>query len=264
MRSMVGILSLLLLVFFAAALTASQDLPPSLLVAVPGDQRPEVENILANPTFVRGLDFAAFADLQVYTYLLDHPDLNAALAQALGIAHYKVVRLGPGHDRGTDGNGNVGTIEVFRDEGHERAFLEQGVSSGWWFGDIGGRVVALIVFAPEAEGVRGTVTVWARIDQGLVDHLLRRLKPMLGGFLDRKLREQFDIPTRVAEAAAQHPNQFCSHLWAVSEGSSDERQALGGLAGCWRAEPGRRQPLAGSVRANRRAVCEAPPVAGES
>ncbi len=242
--SMVGVLSILLLVLFAAALSASTGVSQKLLMLIPGDRRPEVENILGNPTFVRTLDFTVPADMQVYTYLLDHSDLNAALAKSLGIAHYEVVRIGPGHYRGTDGNGNVGTIEVFRDEGHERVFLERGVSSGWWFGDIGGRVVALVDYTLESERVRGTVTVWARIDQGVVDHLLRALRPMLGGFLDRKLREQFAIPTRVAEAAAQHPDQFCPLLGAVSEGSSDERQALSGLAGCWRAEPGGVPPVA--------------------
>jgi hypothetical protein len=203
---------------------------------VPADRRPEVGEVLANPTFVRGVNFEVFADLQVYTYLLDHPDLNAALARALGIAPYEVLRIGPRQYRGKDGNGNAGTVEVFSADGHERAFLERGVSSGWWFGEIGGRVVALVAVAPEEESVRGTVTVWARIDQGLVDRLLHLLEPMLGGFLDRKLREQFNIAVRVAEAAAQHPNEFCPLLRTVSGDSSEEWQALAGLAGCWRAE----------------------------
>lgn len=236
MRSRVGALSVLLLVSFAAALSASPGVPPSLLALVPADRRPEVGEVLANPTFVRGLDFAACADLQVYTYLLDHPDLNAALARALHIAPYEVVRSGPGQYRGADADGNAGTIEVFGAEGHERVFVERGVSSGWWFGEIGGRVVALVAFAPEADSVRGTVTVWARIDQGFVDGLLRFLKPFLGGLLDRKLKEQFSIPERVAEAAAQHPDRFCPLLGAVSDGSPEERQALAGLAGCLRVE----------------------------
>jgi len=243
-RSSVAVISILLLALFAAAPFASTGVSQKLLMLIPGDRRPEVENILGNPTFVRTLDFTVPADMQVYTYLLDHSDLNAALAKSLGIAHYEVVRIGPGHYRGTDGNGNVGTIEVFRDEGHERVFLERGVSSGWWFGDIGGRVVALVDYTLESERVRGTLTVWARIDQGLVDHLLRALRPMLGGFLDRKLREQFDIPTRVAETAAQHPDHFCPLLEEGSEGSADDRHALAGLAGCWRAEPGGVPPVA--------------------
>lgn len=239
MRSKIGVLSVLLMVLLAGVLYASPDLPSSLRALVPEDRRTEVQEILADPTFTRELDFVAHANLQVFTYLLDHPDLNAALARALRIAPYEVVPISPRQYRGVDADRNAGTIEVFRAEGHERAFVERGVSSGWWFGEIGGRVVALVVFAPDADSVRGTVTVWARIDQGMVDRLLRFLKPFLGGLLDRKLSEQFSIPVRVAEAAAQHPDRFCPLLEAVSDGSPEERQALAGLAGCWQVE-GRR------------------------
>jgi hypothetical protein len=230
------ILSILCLVSLPGVLYASPDLPSSLRALVPEDRRAEVQEILADPTFNRELAFVVHANLQVFTYLLDHPDLNAALARALHIAPYEVVRSGPGQYRGADADGNAGTIEVFGAEGHERVFVERGVSSGWWFGEIGGRVVALVAFAPEADSVRGTVTVWARIDQGFVDGLLRFLKPFLGGLLDRKLKEQFSIPERVAEAAAQHPDRFCPLLGAVSDGSPEERQALAGLAGCLRVE----------------------------
>ena len=230
----VAVLSILLLLF-AVTLYASSSLAPSILEVVLGHRRVEVEEMVENPTFVRRLDFEVLADVQVYTYLLDHPDLNAALARALGIAPYEVVRIGPGQYHGDDGGGNEGTIEVFRAEGNDRAFIERGVSSGWWFGEIGGRVVALVAFSTE-EGVRGTVTVWAQIDQGVVDRLLRILKPMLGGLLDRKLREQFNIAVRVAEVSAQHAGQFCPLLETVSGGSPDERQALAGLAGCKRVD----------------------------
>lgn len=236
MRFRVGALSASLLVFFAAALYASPDLPARILALVPGDRRAEVGEIVANPTFVRVLEFEARADLRVYTYLLDHPDLNAALGRALGIASYRVVHIGPRQYRGNDGSGNVGTIEVLSDEGQERAFMERGLSPGWWFGEIKGRVVALIGFSSEGERVRGTVTLWARIDQGFVDRLLRLLEPMVGGFLDWKLREQLSIAFRVAETASQHTGQFCPLLGELSGDSPDERQALAGLAGCWRVE----------------------------
>lgn len=233
---MVAALSVYLVVLFAAALYASPDLPASVLTLAPEGRRAEVGEILANPTFMRVLDFEAPADLRVYTYLLDHPDLNAALGRALGIAPYRVVRIGPRQYRGDDGSGNVGTIEVFSAEGHERAFMERGVSPGWWFGEIRGRVVAHLVFTAEGESVRANVTLWARIDHGVVDRLLRLLEPMIGGFLDWKLREQLTVPFRVAEVAAQHAAQFCPLLGALSWESPDERQALAGLAGCWRVE----------------------------
>ena len=232
MRSMIGLATILLLLCCAVTGSASSDLPPTLSSLVPGDRRAEVESILEDPTFVRQLDFQVCADVRVYTFLLDHPDLNADLARALGVAPYEMVKVAPGKYFGNDGAGNVGTVEVFGGMEPVRVFLEKGVSPGWSFGDIAGRVVALLTFSPEEQRVRGTVTVWARIDQGAVDVLLRVFRPMLGGFLDRKLREQFNVAAAVAESAAQHPDRVCPVLESGAGTSVDDRDALARLAGC--------------------------------
>jgi hypothetical protein len=221
-----------LLLGFAGAVHAGSESPYLVLAQVPVDRRAEVEDIIGSPTFVRTLHLETFADLQVLTYLLDHPHVNAALARALGIASYRAVQIAPGRYEGDDGSGNVGTIEIFGTEGHQRVVLAQGVSPGWWFGDIHGRVVALVALSAEGGHLRGDVTVWARIDQGVIASLLHLVAPMLGGLLDKKLREQGDLTIRVAEAAAQHPGQFCPLLGALSGVSPDEQEALAGLAGC--------------------------------
>jgi hypothetical protein len=221
-----------LMLIVPAVVHASSVMPSAILEQVPGNRLAEVEEVLTAPTFVRTLKLTAAADSRVFTYLLDHPDLNAALARSLGIAVYRVARTGPGRYQGVDDSGNMGSVEVFGTQRAERAVLERGTSPGWWFGDLEGRVVALVTLTSAGNQVRGEVTVWARIDRGVVDRLLRVLGPMLGGFLDRKLREQFGIPFRVAEDAARHPDQFCALLAALSVGSRDERQTLGGMAGC--------------------------------
>lgn len=241
MRWTIGVITLLGFVLFVAAIRASSALPTALLGQIPEDRRAEVEGILADPTFVRGLDLHALADVQVYAFLLDHPDVNAGLAQALDIAPYEVVRTGPGRYRGDDGNGNAGTIEIFG-TAEQRVVMERGVSPGWWFGDIQGRVIALVGFSPTGEDLRASVKIWARIDHGLLDRLIRVVRPVLGGFLDRKLREQFGIGLRVAAAARQAPGEFCPALASLPTGSPDEKQALAGLAQCRMDVAGRPQP----------------------
>ena len=89
-----------------------------------------------------------------------------------------------------------------------------------------------MAFSTDEVSVHGTVTVWARIDRGAVDRLLRLLQPGPGGFLDRKLREQFNVAAKVAEAAARHPERICPLIEAGSQDSPDERHALAALAGC--------------------------------
>ncbi len=222
-----------LLVLWAAAAAAATGLPrEAVLERVPLARRSEVREIMADPTFVRTVHLEAVADPEVFIYLLDHPDLNSALGRGLQIAPARLARVGPGRYEGDDGEWNSGTLEVLWAEGDRRAFLEQGVSRGWWFGDIAGRVVAVTGFSREGRQLRGEVEVWAKIDQGVVDRLLRFLAPMLGGFLDHKMREQFGIAFRVAERAADDPDRFCSGLAGLAEGSSEDREELAGLAGC--------------------------------
>ena len=221
-----------LLLGFAGAIQACPASPCQVLAQVPEDRRAEVEEVLAAPTFVRTLHLETFADLPVLMYLLDHPDVNAALARALGIAPYRAVRIGPGRYEADDGAGNTGTIEIFGTEGPQRVLLERGISHGWGFGDIGGRVVALVAFSADGERLRGDVTVWARIDQGVVAAVLRLLTPMLGGFLDGKLQEQFGLTIRVAEDAVHDTAHFCQRLVGISDRASEQRQTLAGMAAC--------------------------------
>jgi hypothetical protein len=222
-----------LLLGFAGVVHAGPELPDRVLAQVPADRRAEVEEILAAPTFERSLHLETVADLPVLVYLLDHPDVNASMARALGIAPYRAVRIGPGHYKGDDGGGNTGTIDIFGTEGPQRVVVERGVSPGWWFGDISGRVVVLVAFAAaDGERVRSEVTVWARIDQGVVAAMLHLLTPILGGFLDGKIREQFGLTIRVAEAASRDTARFCKLLAGISDRSLEQHQTLAGMAAC--------------------------------
>ena len=88
--------------------------------------------------------------------------------------------------------------------------------------------------------MQGHITMWARIDEGPVDRLLRLLNPVLSGLLDRKLQEQFGLTFRVAEQGACEPERFCNALAGLAEGSRRERRRVAELAGCrgdWRKEP---------------------------
>ncbi len=207
---------------------------------VPPAFRPEVRAVVTDPTFVRSLDLEAVADPRLFAHLLDHPDLMAALGRDLSLTRTRLVRLGPDRYQGQDAAGNAGTLDVLWGDGAQRVLLERGVSPGWWFGNISGRVVALVALSTEGDLTRGHVTVWARIDEGLMDRVLRFLTPVLGGFLDRKLQEQFGLTFRVAARAAREPERFCNALTGLAEGSPRARRRVAELVGCrdnWREEP---------------------------
>jgi hypothetical protein len=217
---------------WAAAAEALEPSHHAVLAQVPPVRHDEVQEILADPTFVARLRLEVVANPQVFIYLLDHPDINSALARALQIAPIRLSRVGPGRYQGDDGEWNSGTLDVLSAEGDRRVFLEQGVSRGWWFGSVAGRAVAAVDLSREGDRIRGEVQVWAKIAPGVLDRFLRVVAPVLGGLLDRKLQEQFGITFRVAEHASRDPARFCQFLAGIPEGSRDERQTLASAAAC--------------------------------
>jgi hypothetical protein len=221
-----------LALFWAGAAGASGPSQHAVLEQVSPVRYDEVREILADPTFVGRLRLEADASPQLFIYLLDHPDINSALARAFQIAPTRLWRVGPGRYQGDDGEWNSGTLEVLSAEGDRRVFLEQGLSRGWWFGNVAGRVVAAVDLAGEDDRIRGEVEVWAKIDHGVLDRLLRVVAPVLGGLLHRKLEEQFGITFRVAEHASRDTVRFCQFLAVMPEGSREERQTLASVAAC--------------------------------
>ena len=217
---------------WAAAAGANELSERAVLAQVAAVRQDEVRQILADPTFVARLRLEAVVTPPVFIYLLDHPDINSALARALQIAPTRLWPVGPGRYQGDDGEWNSGTLDVLAAAGDRRVFLEQGVSRGWWFGVVAGQVVAAVDLSWEGDRIRGEVQVWAKIDPGALDRLLRMVAPVLRGFLDHKLEEQFGITFRVAEHARREPARFCQLLAVIPDGSLEERQTLARVAAC--------------------------------
>jgi len=216
----------------AAAASANEPSPQVVLEQVSPIRQDEVREIVADPTFVAHLQMETDASPQVFIYLLDHPDINCALARALQIASNRLRRVGPGRYQGDDGAWNSGTFEVLSAKGDRRVVLAQGVSRGYWFGDVAGRVVAAVALAREGDHIRGEVKVWAKIDHGGLDQFLRIVAPVIGGLLDSQLEKQYGITFRVAEHASHDTARFCHALAAIPDGSREERQTLASLAAC--------------------------------
>ncbi len=221
-----------LTLLWAAAAGANGPSQHAVLEQVSPDRHDEVQEILADPTFVAHLQMETDASPQVFIFLLDHPDIDSALARALQIAPNRLWRVGPGRYQGDDGAWNSGTLEVLSAEGDRRVFLAQGVSHGWWFGDVEGRVVGAVDLAREGDQIRGEVEVWAKIDHGVLDRLLRVVAPVIGGLLDRQLEAQFGVTFRVAEHASHDTARFCHALAVIPDGSPEERQTLASVAAC--------------------------------
>ena len=221
-----------LALLWAAAARANEPSYHAVLEQVSPDRHDEVQEILADPTFVARLQMETDASPQVFIFLLDHPDINCGLARALQIAPTRLQRVGPGRYQGDDGAWNSGTLEVLSAAGDRRVVLAHGVSRGYWFGDVAGRVVAAVSLTREGDRIRGEIVVWATVDHGVLDRLLRVVAPVIGGLLDSQLKKQYGITFRVAEHASHDTTRFCQALAVIPDGSREERQTLASVAGC--------------------------------
>jgi len=97
---------------------------------------------------------------------------------------------------------------------------------------VAGRVVAAVALSREGDRLRGEIAVWARIDHGVLDRLLRIVAPVIGGLLDSQLEKQYGLTFRVAEHASHDTARFCHVLVGIPDGSREERQTLASVAAC--------------------------------
>jgi len=195
---------------------------------------------------VRGLTFRSHES--VFLYFLDHPDFAAAVARALGVAHYQVAARPDGTYWGDDARGAQGIIEVVYADPHKRVVHAQGTYDTKWLPTIRARVVLVLEFEHHtaADGrsyVTNDVTGYLRVDNRFLEALARLVGPIVIGAVDRKVARTCGIAAKVSERAYDDPDGFLEDLRKAPE---VDRQRLAALAAlldrAGGAEPGASAP----------------------
>ena len=230
------------------SLTAGVALTAAVAWAVIGDGRvpfdrlsPPVQERLRDVTdhavfehTVRGLTFRSHES--VYLYFLDHPDFAAAVARALGVAHYQVAVRPDGTYWGDDARGAQGIIEVVYADPHKRVIHAQGTYDTKWLPTIRARVVLVLEFEHRtaADGrtyATNDVTGYLRVDNRFLEALARLVGPIVVGAVDRKVARTCGVAAKVSERAYDDPEGFLAEL-RKTPGLDQQRLAeLAGLLG---------------------------------
>jgi hypothetical protein len=169
-----------------------------------------VESAYADPTLRRTVD-GDVAEVPRETYLtfVDAPDLTAAAARHLRIAHYDVTMIGPDWYRADDHSGARGVYHVLaRDEGR-RVILSWGSHTGRILGTIRGHALSVLDFEARGRETTQRLSAYVLIENAFAARLARLLAPAFGRVIDRKLTEGFRTTAKVAEWAVRHPAEFC-------------------------------------------------------
>jgi len=180
------------------------------------DDRQAVEAVVRAPTLsreIKGLTFRSRKE--VYEYLLDHPDFAAAVARALNLSRYEIVKdgkLAGASDKaywGTDGRGATGHFRVVYADKTKRVFFLQGTYEKKWLPTIPARAVVILVFEHKAdrEGtyVEQDLYGYLKIDQAFVALLTELLQPVMRGATDGKMKRTLGLGARISEMAYWDP-----------------------------------------------------------
>ena len=154
---------------------AGGDAAPPLPSGVPAVERARIENVLAHATISTRVEIEPYPlRLDVFDYLLSHPDFATQVTRALKLARYRIWTSADGLNL-DDGWGVKGVITPFYgDKGlrvvHARGRYEQSVLP-----DIRGQAIIFVRYAESATAGRPALVtsmeVFAWLDSGMIASL---------------------------------------------------------------------------------------------
>lgn len=170
----------------------------------------------------------------VYDFMLDHMVLSSALARTLGLAGYRITRVGPAAFQGDDGQGSEGLITLLYQDTTRRVYHIQGSHHGRVIPLITGEAVILLnyhvrVGADGREQVETRITSYSRIDNPVIAALVKVFQPILRSVVNDKLVQGFLVVHNLGELMAADPEQVYRLAEAVSDADKTDMDALRAL-----------------------------------
>lgn len=187
--------------------------------------------------FRRGLAAQKFRSREaLFVYLLDHPDVSAAVARAINAGNYRIERQPDGSYLCDDNQGATGTVEVSYTDIHKRVFYGRGDYRSKWLPTIHARIVTVFDFEHERgdDGksyVRCRITGYLRVDNPILGILVRLARPVLTAAADREISRTVAMAIKVSESAYDDPDGFLNKLRASTDMNTADLSAITGCLG---------------------------------
>jgi hypothetical protein len=214
--SLTSILSGIVLVAAVAWGSAGDGRVPFDRLPQPAQER--LRDVVDHAVFERTVRDVTFRSREsLFLYFLDHPDVAAAAARALGVANYQVHQRSDGTYWGDDTRGAKGIVEVVYADPRKRVVHAQGTYDTKWLPTIHARIVLVLDFEHHqgADGqvyATSDVTGYLRVDNRFLDTLARLVGPIVVGAVDRKVARTAGIAAKVSERAYDDPAGFLEAL----------------------------------------------------
>ncbi len=170
----------------------------------------------------------------VYDFMLDHIVLSSTLAHKLGLADYRIARVGPAAFHGDDNAGSEGLVTLLYRDTTRRVYHVTGNHHGKVIPQVTGEAVILLTYHGKAgadgrEQVETRITTYARIDNPVIATLVKVFQPFLRNVVNDKLAQGFLAVHSLGELMAADPEQVSRQAEAVSDADKADMEALKAL-----------------------------------
>lgn len=168
---------------------------------------------------------------ELYEYLLDRPIVIASLVERLGIANFHATAKGPNQFWVKDGEGTQGLLTLVHDNRTTRIYHVEGYYEGTLFPLVRAKAVVFMKIRPvlhqeRQPAVETTLVSYIRLDDRILSTLVYSLRPLVGGFVTRKLMRGFDVTNQLCKMIAQNPDRVAQEATSPPLLSSDELESL--------------------------------------
>lgn len=163
-------------------------------------------------------------DAELYTFLIEHPDLVINIWEVMGVTKVQMQKIGPASFQLDDGHGTVGKIHYLHRSPSQHVVYCEGTYTGSMFPrPIRGRCLislrsAAVRDADERQYVQCRLDSFVQLDNIGIELFAKTFHNVLGGIADHNLREVSNFVASVSEAAEASPENLhriadkCSHI----------------------------------------------------
>jgi hypothetical protein len=227
-RVLLALLTLFGVLHGSTATSETVSLP---LDALEAPAREKIEALLKDHTLKRSptLDHAIL-NRPLHHFLMDRPDVGAALSRILKIGTYTVTRTGTDQFRASDPEGLEGDLEIlYRDEAR-RVYFAQGTAEGRLL-KVQGKALVLnrSQYRTTDQGqqwVTTDLTIYAKIENPFLAFFLKIFSPLIGGMVDAKLSKAQGVVRQVCELMVQDPQGTYARIAESEELAPEDLTAL--------------------------------------
>ncbi len=184
--------------------------PPGLPSHIPEPTRVRLQEVTENATLSTRFEGEPFAGrLDVFEYLLDHPEFATHVTRTLKLARYRIWRTPQGLAI-DDGWGTVGTFEVVHAAPGIRVMHAQGEYQNRLLPNIRGQAVVMFDYAPRIvadnrHAIQTVVTGFVKLDSRVLSLAGKLASAVASAKADREGRTLVKMFARTSRAIDDNP-----------------------------------------------------------